>query len=141
MPGGSKNEIHKKTVVQIKGEGLGRSDKPDWCNKKVKSGNSRWLCDRCYQEFEECSYRYLLQVQIQDHTGLTWVTAFQESEEEILGCSAKELYLIKYEELKIKEEIYGDEQRVKMTVVKADKANYSVESRLMLDLIPKFHSH
>ncbi|KAA8523298.1 hypothetical protein F0562_009721 [Nyssa sinensis] len=126
MPGGAKNEI-RKTVSQIKDEGLGRSDKPDWvtvkatvsfvktdtfcyaacplmigdrqCSKKVtRSGSSRWQCDRCNQEFEECDYRYLLQAQIQDHTGLTWVTAFQESGEEILGCSAKELYLLKYEE-------------------------------------------
>ncbi|WRX33363.1 K Homology domain [Theobroma cacao] len=176
LPGGSKNEI-RKTLSQIRDEGLGRSDKPDWvtaratvvfiktdnfcytacplmigdrqCNKKVaRSGNKRWLCDRCNQEFEECEYRYLLQVQIQDHTGLTWVTAFQESGEEILGCSAKELYSLKYElqddtrfgeiicsrlfnqyvfKLKIKEELYGDEQRVKITVVKAEKVNYSAE--------------
>ncbi|KAG2718007.1 hypothetical protein I3760_03G201300 [Carya illinoinensis] len=187
MPGGSKNEI-RKTVSQIKDEGLGRSDKPDWitvkatisfiktdnfcytacplmigdrqCNKKVtKSRNTRWLCDRCNQEFEECDYRYLLQAQIQDHSGLTWVTAFQETGEEILGCSAKELYLLKYEEqddekfggiirsrlfsqylfrLKIKEELYGDEQRVKITVVKADSVSYSSESRYTLDLISKF---
>ncbi|KAL0308443.1 UNVERIFIED_CONTAM: Replication protein A DNA-binding subunit A [Sesamum radiatum] len=187
MPGGSKNET-RKTLAQIKDEGLGRSDKPDWitvkatisfiktdnfcytacplmigdrqCNKKVtKSGNSRWLCDRCNQEFEECDYRYLLQVQVQDHTGLTWVTAFQETGEEILGCSAKDLYLLKYEtendvkfteiirnclftefllRLKIKEEIYGDEQRVKITVVKAEKVNYSEESRFLFDMIAKF---
>ncbi|KAJ7955960.1 Replication protein A subunit [Quillaja saponaria] len=187
MAGGPKNEI-RKTVSQIKDEGLGRSDKPDWvtvrstisfiktdtfcytacplmigdrqCNKKVtRSANMRWQCDRCNQEFEECDYRYLLQAQIQDLTGLTWVTAFQESGEEILGCSAKDLYLLKYEEqnderfaeiirtrlfnqflfrLKIKEELYGDEQRVKITVVKADKVNYSSESRYMLDMISKF---
>jgi replication factor A1 len=187
MLGGSKNEI-RKTVSQIKDEGFGRSDKPDWvtvkaaisfiktdtfcytacplmigdrqCNKKVtRSGNARWQCDRCNQEFEECDYRYLLQAQIQDHTGLTWVTAFQESGEEILGCSAKELYSLKYEDqdddrfggiirsrlfnqylfrLKIKEEMYGDEQRVKITVVKADNVNYSSEGRYMLDLISKF---
>ncbi|XP_022731932.1 replication protein A 70 kDa DNA-binding subunit A [Durio zibethinus] len=186
MPGGSKNEI-RKTLSQIKDEGLGRSDKPDWvaakatvvfiktdnfcytacplmigdrqCNRKVTlSGNKRWLCDRCNQEFEECDYRYLLQVQIQDHTGLTWVTAFQESGEEILGCSAKEMYLLKYElqddtkfgeiirsrlfhqylfRLKIKEELYGDEQRVKITVVKVDKVNYSAESRYLLDSTTK----
>ncbi|TQD83847.1 hypothetical protein C1H46_030607 [Malus baccata] len=186
VPGGTKNEI-RKTVSQIRDEGLGRSDKPDWvtvkgtisfiktdsfcytacplmigdrqCNKKVsRSGNSGWQCDRCSQEFEECDYRYLLQAQIQDHTGLTWATAFQEAGEEILGCSAKELYLLKYEEqdesrfgdivrrsifnqflfkLKIKEEMYGDEQRVKITVVKADKVNYSSESRYMLDMISK----
>ncbi|XP_073033683.1 replication protein A 70 kDa DNA-binding subunit A-like isoform X1 [Primulina eburnea] len=188
MPGGSKNEI-RKTITQIKDEGLGRSDKPDWitvkatisfiktdtfcytacpimigdrqCNKKVtKSGNSRWLCDRCNQEFEDCDYRYLLQVQVQDHTGLTWVTAFQEAGEEILGCSAKELYMVKYEtedelkfleivrnclftefrlKLKIKEEIYGDEQKLKITVVKAEKVNYSEESRFLFDMISKFH--
>ncbi|KAJ4847719.1 Replication protein A 70 kDa DNA-binding subunit A [Turnera subulata] len=190
MPGSTKNEI-RKTVSQIKIEGLGRSDKPDWvtirasitfiktdsfcytacplmigdrqCNKKVtRSGNSRWQCDRCNQEFDECDYRYLLQVQIQDHTGLTWITAFQESGEEILGYPAKELYCLKYEfnddtrfaeivrsslfnqflfKLKIKEEMYGDEQRVKITVVKADKVNYSTESKYMLDLMSKFHKY
>ncbi|KAI4335240.1 hypothetical protein L6164_013904 [Bauhinia variegata] len=187
VPGVSKNEI-RKTVSQIKDEGLGRSDKPDWitvratisfiktdtfcytacplmigdrqCNKKVtRSGNTRWHCDRCNQVFEECDYRYLLQAQILDHTGITWVTAFQESGDEILGYSAKELHLLKYEQqddekfseiirsslfnqylfrLKIKEELYGDEQRVKITVVKADKVNYTPESRYMLDLISKF---
>ncbi|KAJ9538476.1 hypothetical protein OSB04_031209 [Centaurea solstitialis] len=188
LPAGSKNE-NRKTISQIKDEGLGRSDKPDWvtvkatvtfiktdsfcytacpltigdrqCNKKVtKSGDSKWQCDRCNQEFEECDYRYLLQFQIQDHTGLTWVTAFQESGEEILGCSAKDLYMIKYEaedhdhfanliksrlfaevllKLKIKEETYGEEQRVKITAVKADKVNYSSNTKFLLDLIPKFN--
>ncbi|GMN53032.1 hypothetical protein TIFTF001_022168 [Ficus carica] len=185
MAGAPKHEI-RKTISQIKDEGLGRSDKPDWvsvkatitfiktdnfcymacplmigdrqCNKKATRSGNIWQCDRCNQEFDECDYRYLLQAQIQDHTGLTWVTAFQESGEEILGCSAKELYLLKHEEqddarfagmvgsrifnqylfrLKIKEEVYGDEQRVKITVVKADKVNYSSEGRYMLDSILK----
>ncbi|OVA11806.1 OB-fold nucleic acid binding domain [Macleaya cordata] len=186
IQGCQKNEI-RKTVSQIKDEGLGRSDKPDWvtvkatvtfiktdtfcytacplmigdrqCSKKVvSSSNNRWQCERCNQEFEECDYRYLLQAQVQDHTGLTWVTAFQETGEEILGCSAKELYQLKYEQqddirfgelvrrslfhqflfkLKIKEEIYGEEQRVKITVVKAEKVNPSAESRYLLDLISK----
>lgn len=185
MPGGgSRNEI-RKNVSQIKEEGLGRSDKPDWvtvkatisfiktdsfcytacplmigdkqCNKKVtRSATNRWACDRCNQESDECDYRYLLQVQIQDHTGLTWVTAFQESGEEIMGCPAKNLYALKYEaekeeefaqivrdrlfhqylfKLKIKEESYGDEQRVKMTVVKVNKVNYTSESKYMLGLL------
>ncbi|KAG2398648.1 Replication protein [Vigna angularis] len=187
IPGGTKNEV-RKTVSQIKDEGLGRSDKPDWitiratiafiktdtfcytacplmigdrqCNKKVtRSGNTRWQCDRCNQEFEECDYRYLLQAQILDGTGLTWVTAFQEAGEEIMEYSAKDLYLLKHEQqdderfaevlksrlfkqfmfrLKIKEELYGDEQKVKITVVKVDKVNYSSESQYMLDSISKF---
>ncbi|KAI3790000.1 hypothetical protein L2E82_02809 [Cichorium intybus] len=175
----------RKTVSQIKDEGLGRSEKPDWvtikatiifiktdsfcytacpltigdrkCSKKVtKSGDFKWQCDRCNQEFEECDYRYLLQCQVQDHTGLTWVTAFQECGEEILGCNAKELYVMKYEEhddegfgnfiksrlfaevvlkLKIKEEMYGEEQRVKITVVKVDKVDYGSNTKFLLDSI------
>ncbi|GJV54064.1 replication protein A 70 kDa DNA-binding subunit A [Tanacetum coccineum] len=166
LPVGSKNEV-RKTISQIKEEGLGRSDKPDWvtvkatvtfiktdnfcytacplqigdrqCSKKVTKSGDTWQCDRCNQEFEECDYRYLLQCQVQDHTGLTWVTAFQEAGVEILGCPAKELYMLKSQgqdderfsnavksrlfaevllKLKIKEETYGEEQRVKITVVK-----------------------
>lgn len=185
MPGGgSRNEI-RKVVSQIKEEGLGRSDKPDWvtvkatiafiktdsfcytacplmigdkqCNKKVtRTGTNMWLCDRCNQEFEECDYRYLLQVQIQDHTGMAWVTAFQESGEEIMGCPAKQLYTLKHEsqndeefavivrnrlfhqymlKLKIKEETYAEEHRLKMTVVKVDTVNYTSESRYLLNLL------
>ncbi|GJX34247.1 RNA-directed DNA polymerase, eukaryota, reverse transcriptase zinc-binding domain protein [Tanacetum coccineum] len=39
---------------------------------------------------------------LQDHTGLTWVTDFQEAGEEVLGCSTKELYL--------KSQVHDDER-------------------------------
>ncbi|KAG9456509.1 hypothetical protein H6P81_001017 [Aristolochia fimbriata] len=177
----------RKTVAQIKDEGLGRSEKADWisvkasvsfiktdrfcyeacpllvgdrqCNKKViNNGDGRWQCERCDQSFPQRDYRYLLQLKIQDHTGLTWVTAFQESGEDIMGMSAKELYLLKYEEqddaqfgeivrrvlfsqflfkLKVKEEAFNDEQHVKITVIKADKVNFTQESVYLLSLIDK----
>lgn len=177
----------RKTVSQIKDEGLGRSEKPDWitvkatvsfiktdsfcytacplmvgdrqCNKKViNNGDGTWQCERCDKSFPECDYRYLLQFQIQDHTGMTWVTAFQESGEEIMGVSAKKMYYLKFEEqddikfaeiirnilfnqylfkLKVKEETFSDEQRVKSTVVKAEKVSPSSESRYLLGLIEK----
>ncbi|XP_031483992.1 replication protein A 70 kDa DNA-binding subunit A-like [Nymphaea colorata] len=175
----------RKTVSQIKDEGLGRAEKPDWitvkavvafvkvdnfcytacplmvgdrqCNKKVtNNGDGRWHCDRCDQDIPECDYRYLLQFQIQDHTGITWVTAFQEAGEEIMGVSAKALYMLKHEEqddvefgkviktvlfnqylfkLKVKEEIYSDEQRVKSTVVKAERLNFAAECNCLFGLI------
>ncbi|KAL3613777.1 hypothetical protein CASFOL_041851 [Castilleja foliolosa] len=176
----------RKTISQIKDEKLGMSEKPDWitvsatvafikvdnfcytacpitigdrqCNKKVtNNGDGKWRCERCDQVVDECDYRYILQMQIQDHTGLTWVTSFQESGEEIMnGISAKELYYMKYEEqddekfaeilrgvlftkflfkLKVKEEIFSDEQRVKSTVVKAEKVNFLTETKYLLDLI------
>ncbi|XP_051137025.1 replication protein A 70 kDa DNA-binding subunit A-like [Andrographis paniculata] len=178
----------RKAITQIKDEKLGTSEKPDWitvsatltfvkgenfcytacpimigdrqCNKKVtNNGDGKWRCERCDQVVDECDYRYILQMQIQDHTGLTWVTAFQETGEEIMGISAKDLYYMKYEEqddekfselvrgvlftkflfkLKVKEEIFSDEQRVKSTVVKAEKINFQTETRYLLDSIGKF---
>ncbi|XP_015897369.3 replication protein A 70 kDa DNA-binding subunit A isoform X1 [Ziziphus jujuba] len=177
----------RKTISQIKDEKLGTSEKPDWitvgatisfikvdnfcytacplmigdrqCNKKVtNNGDGKWRCDRCDQSIEECDYRYILQLQIQDHTGLTWVTAFQEGGEEVMGVSAKSLYYLKHEEqddekfaqivrkvlfnkfifkLKIKEETFSDEQRVKSTVVKAERVNFSSESKFLLNLMDK----
>lgn len=186
MAGLPRNEI-RKNVSQIKDEGLGRGDKPDWitlkatvsfiktenfcysacplmigdrqCSKKVtKLNNGNWCCERCDREFEECEYRYLLQAQVQDHTGVTWVTAFQDSGEEMLQCSAKELFMFNQQKdpkfaeiirsclfvqflfrIKIKEEHFGEEQRVKITVVNAEKLNPSTESRYLLDEISKFN--
>jgi len=183
-PAASRNEI-RKTVAQIKDDGLGMGDKPDWvtvkatvvffktdsfcytacpnvigdrqCSKKVtKSDSGNWLCDKCNQEFTECDYRYLLQLQIQDHTGTAWATAFQEPGEELLGCSARELYMFKENEdprytdvllqglyrqyllrLKVKEETYGDERRVKNTVFKVERIDPSAESKFLLDHISR----
>jgi replication factor A1 len=173
----------RKTISQIKDEGLGRSDKPDWialratisfirtenfcytacplpvgdrqCNKKViNNGDGTWRCDRCDRAIAECDYRYLLSVQVQDHTGVTWITAFQEAGEEIMGVSAKELYTWKQDEdpryrdviqkllfsqyvfkLKVKEENYNDELRVKCTAVKSERLDYSSENKVLIDMI------
>lgn len=185
-----KSEV-QKTISQIKDENLGTSDKPDWisicanvvffkydnfyytacpnmigdrkCNKKVTdNGDETWHCERCDTSFEACDYRYLLQMQIQDHTGMTWVTAFQEGGEDIMGMPAKDLFAVKFKEkdeekfkeiiskvvftkymfkLKVKEETFNDEARVKSTVVKAEKiVNFASESKSLLDLIDKLKS-
>uniref|UniRef100_A0A7N0ZYF7 Replication protein A subunit n=1 Tax=Kalanchoe fedtschenkoi TaxID=63787 RepID=A0A7N0ZYF7_KALFE len=177
----------RKTISQIKSERLGTSEKPDWitvsasicfvkldnfcytacplsigdrqCSKKVtNNGDGKFKCERCEQTIDECDYRYILQFQIQDHTGLTYVTAFQECAEELLGISAKELFYLKNEQhddekcaeiihrvlferylfkLKVKEETYSDESRVKSTVVKAEKLNYNSEFKHLLDSLSK----
>ncbi|MFS8030593.1 putative transcription factor interactor and regulator CCHC(Zn) family [Helianthus anomalus] len=175
----------RKVISQIKDEKLGTNEKPDWitvsatiafikvdnfyytacplmlgerkCSKKVvNNGDGKWQCDRCDRAVDECDYRYILQLNIQDQTGFTWATAFQETGEDIMGISAKELYDIKeqdderfaeiirsvtYEKynfkLKVKEESFGDEQRVKSTVSKVEKIKFSSDTSFLLDLIKK----
>jgi replication factor A1 len=86
------------------------------------------------------------------------VTAFQEAGEQIMGMPAKDLHIIKFEEqddtrfseiirsvlfkqfifkLRVKEEMYNDEQRVKSTVVSAEKVDPLTESKYLLGLIDK----
>jgi replication factor A1 len=96
----------------------------------------------------------LLQCQIQDHTGLTYANAFHESGVEILGYSAEELYNIKEEDaeqfaeiiqgvrwqqflfkLKVYEETFNDEQRVKCQISKAEKLDLSRECSYLLKAI------
>jgi replication factor A1 len=116
--------VVRKTIAQIKDENLGQSDTPDWitikaeisyvrsenfyypacllmldekpCNKKViQNGDGMWQCERCNKIFENCEYRYLVTFQIQDHTGTTYVTSFQDVGKQIFGCPAQELLSIR----------------------------------------------
>ncbi|KAF3773792.1 Replication protein A DNA-binding subunit E [Nymphaea thermarum] len=160
----------RKTLSQIKDEGLGRAEKPDWitvsafvwsvnidnffytacplivgdrqCKKKVTlNGDRMWHCDRCGEDIPECDYRYLLQLQIRDHTGMTWVTAFHEAGE--AHSDDVEVHMVKnfvrfnqfLFRLKVKEEIYGDEGRVRPNVVKAERLNFADECKYLLGLI------
>ncbi|CAA6659335.1 unnamed protein product [Spirodela intermedia] len=132
MPVHLEGEI-RKTVAQIKDEGLGRGDKPDWVTLKatvsfIKTDTFCYTACPLMAGERQCGKKYLLQVQVQDHTGSTWVTCFQESGVEILGFSAKQMYLMKHVEededrfaeiirrclfeqylfrLKVKEEVHG----------------------------------
>lgn len=68
------------------------------CGKKVvNDGDGKWRCDQCDQAFDECDYRYILQVQVQDHTNMIWSSEFQEAGEEILNHFAKDLYFMRHE--------------------------------------------
>ncbi|XP_066368674.1 replication protein A 70 kDa DNA-binding subunit A-like isoform X2 [Miscanthus floridulus] len=113
------------------------------CYKKVmRNGDGTWYCDKCNQRTENCEYRYMLSCQIKDHTGTTYVTAFQEAGEAIFGHTAQELFMIRNVEqddlrfteimqavlrreylfkLKIDEQTYKREQRVKCTIIGVKK--------------------
>ncbi|KAL0692969.1 hypothetical protein Bca4012_060149 [Brassica carinata] len=187
--GAGRQEV-RKVITQIKDENLGTSEKPDWitvsatisfmkvenfcytacpimngdrpCSKKVtNNGDGTWRCEKCDKCVDECDYRYILQLQLQDHTGVTWATAFQEAGEEIMGIPAKDLYYMKNEDrdeekfediirkaaftkyifkLKVKEETFSDESRVKATVVKAERLDYCSDTRSLLEAMNKLRS-
>lgn len=119
-----------KTIVQVHEGNLGMSEKPDYfsvkatvvyvkqdtmaypacltdkCNKKVlQDENGQWRCERCDQSFPHPEYRYILSVNVCDHTGALWLSCFDEVGKIILGTSANELMELKENDERAYEEL------------------------------------
>lgn len=63
------------------------------CKKKViRDGNSWYRCESCQESFEECEYKYMVTMRLQDFSEALWVTAFDDSACIILGHSAASLH-------------------------------------------------
>jgi replication factor A1 len=66
------------------------------CNKKVIEENpGSWWCEKCQTSFPEPQYRYVLSVNVADHTGTLWLSCFDEAGQMIVGMSANEAMKIK----------------------------------------------
>jgi replication factor A1 len=106
-----------KTASQVKDEQLGMSEeKPDYfsikasvmyikqdnvaypaclsegCNKKVVEVDpGEWRCERCDKTHPRPEYRYIMSVNVSDHTGQLWLSCFDEVGRLIMGKTADEL--------------------------------------------------
>jgi replication factor A1 len=131
--GGSRGDPFK-TVSQIKDEQLGMSDeKADFfslkgsvqyikqdnfcypaclsegCNKKVvEIDPGQWRCERCDKNHPNPEYRYILSVNVSDHTGQMWVSCFDETGRMIMGKSADELMELKETDDKRVSDIFSE---------------------------------
>jgi replication factor A1 len=66
------------------------------CNKKVIEENpGEWWCEKCQMKFPEPLYRFVLNVNVADHTGTLWLSCFDEAGQQIVGMSANEVMKIK----------------------------------------------
>lgn len=114
---GRKNDF--KTIGQVKEENLGMNEEPDYfsikstvvsikqetfcypaclgdnCNKKVTPSGDMWRCEKCNIVHERPQYRYILNINVSDHTGHLWVSLFDDAARIIMGKSADELMEIR----------------------------------------------
>jgi len=129
------------------------------CNKKLidQTGDgTSWYCERCGISAPEPDYRYILSCQFGDHTDASWVTAFNESAPSILGVEARDLkawgdamdprfsaifrdsqfkpFILK---LRVSEDTYQEETRLRMNVVRVDAVDYKKETTWTLDAIKR----
>lgn len=149
----------RATLTYIKQENMWYPACPT-CNKKViqVSDGDMYRCDKC-EKNTDASFRYIVQLTANDHTGSQWLTAFQDVAEPLLGIDAKKLheeqekdpnftanlckqicfqpYMIR---VRAKEETVMDEKRMKCGAMRLERINYKKESSLLLQEIARYQA-
>jgi replication factor A1 len=122
--------------------------------KATQTSDGNWHCDKCMKTYETCVRRFIFSGTVADDTCTSWVSVFNEQAEVLLdGARANDLYaavangdgkdlydstfmkatytdwIIK---CKVKQELVGDEQRVKTSMVSLSPVDYVAESRNLL---------
>lgn len=117
--GGRKEPL--KTIAQVRDENLGTSEAPDYfslkativyirqenfaypaclnegCNKKVSLDETtdKWRCEKCNVSHPKPEYRYIMSLNVNDHTGQLWLSCFDDVGRLIMGMTADELMEMK----------------------------------------------
>ncbi|KAJ8752723.1 hypothetical protein K2173_007033 [Erythroxylum novogranatense] len=128
------------------------------CNRKVTDAvEGGYWCEGCQKNEADCSLRYILVVRISDSGGEGFVSAFNQEAEQIIGCSADELDILKSQEegtpyqMKLKQVTwnhyllrvavsqneYNNEKRQRITVKAVAPVDFAAESRYLLEEISK----
>lgn len=121
--------------------------------KATQTSDGYYHCDKCQQTSEKCVRRFIFSGTVADDTSTSWVSVFNEQAEQMFnGVTADQLYekiaegdrdsydstfakatctewIIK---CKVKQELVGDESRVKTSIVNVFPIDYAAESRNLL---------
>lgn len=119
----------KATIVYIKQDSFAypacRTTDPQPCNKKVtEEGPGEWRCEKCSRVWDAPKYRYIMSVNVSDHTGQIWLSCFDEVGERVMGMPANDL-------MRMKEE--GDDKRVTEAFGDANCQTFVFKCRAKMD--------
>ncbi|QUC23289.1 uncharacterized protein UV8b_07530 [Ustilaginoidea virens] len=176
---GRRDEL--KTISQVKDENLGVDDtvyysikativfvkqdnfcypacSRDGCSKKVvETGDGTWYCEKCSLSHAKPDYRYIVSLNVADHTSHQWLSCFNESGLLIFGMTANELMDLKEQDdakfmaafetvnckkfhfrCRAKMDNFGDAQRVRYQVMTAAPLDFKAEGNKLSELIKQY---
>ncbi|KAJ2158926.1 Replication factor A protein 1 [Coemansia sp. RSA 552] len=182
--GGGGRQDEPKTMAQVRDENLGGStERADFftvkgtvtfirssslaypgcasadCQKKVIEDTSgQWACERCAKSFAAPDYRYVFSVNVCDFTGQNWLQCFNETGEQLLGCSANEMVELQRTDeaaferrvaqatfrdfnfrCKARSETFNEQVRVRYTIMGLQPVDYVAEAQRLSKLIEGFN--
>ncbi|KAI5858167.1 replication factor-a protein [Durotheca rogersii] len=148
----------KATVVYIRQENFAYpACSSEGCNKKVTDTGDGWLCEKCEITHPRPQYRYIMSVNVNDHTGQMWLSCFDDVGRVIMGMTANELMEIKESDedrlpavfeaanctklnfrCRAKMDTYEGNQRVRYQVMSAGPLDFKAEALKLSDMIKQF---
>lgn len=131
---------------------------PDELYKVTETTEGTWFCEKNNQTYPTCKRRFIMSCVVTDHSGNSWLTAYNDEAEKILnGRTADDLYALQaagdenaYKEafsganftqllvrIKVRTDTRDDEQRVRSSIAGMYPLDYQAESRNMISFIKK----
>ncbi|KAI7110499.1 hypothetical protein KC352_g36263, partial [Hortaea werneckii] len=133
----------------------------DGCNKKtVEIEPGQWRCEKCDKTWDRPDYRYIMSVNVSDHTGQIWLSCFNEVGLQIMSMPANDLMQMRDDgderrvteafaeancksfvfRCKAKMDTFQDQQRVRYQVQYANPIDFSRESKKLADIIKLYNA-
>ncbi|KAJ2892697.1 hypothetical protein MKZ38_009472 [Zalerion maritima] len=147
----------KATIVYIRQENFCYpACKGEKCSKKVTDVGDGWRCEACNKTWDSPNYRYIMSVNVSDHTGQLWLSCFDDVGRIVMGgMSADELMEIQESgnderkaalfeaanckklsfRCRAKKDNFGEVPRVRYQVMSAVGLDYKMEGHRLADLI------
>lgn len=129
------------------------------CSKKVMQDSSgEWQCEKCQKGFDQCMRRYILSMKVEDSTGQSWCSTFNDQGQQLVGLSADDLCLIGAEEgeeklkarlnqatfdtfifkVRSRREVVKDEPRLKTTILQVWRPDWTSECSQLVEAIGRY---
>lgn len=95
----------KATVIYVKQDSIAYpACLTEGCNKKViEVDPGEWRCEKCNMAHPKPEYRYIMSINVSDHTGMLWLSCFDDVGRLIMNMPADEVMQIKDD---------GDDKRI-----------------------------
>ncbi|KAK1995464.1 replication factor-a protein 1 [Colletotrichum falcatum] len=149
----------KATIVYIKQDNFAYpACMNEGCSKKVTDmGDGTWRCEKCDVSHPKPEYRYIMSVNVCDHTNQLWLSCFDDVGRVVMGMSADQLMALREEDetkmaqafeeancrklnfrCRAKMDTFGESQRVRYQVMSASPIDYKAEGAKLAELIKQF---
>ncbi|KAL0942486.1 putative replication factor-a protein 1 [Colletotrichum truncatum] len=149
----------KATIVYIKQDNFAYpACMNEGCNKKVTDMNDgTWRCEKCDVSHPKPEYRYIMSVNVCDHTNQLWLSCFDDVGRIVMGMTADELMALREEDetkaaqafeeancrklnfrCRAKMDTFGESQRVRYQVMSASPIDFKAEGAKLAELIKQF---